>query len=273
MNEAKKREVLQLLKDYRAYHSAFGGAAPLDDTYVKNNSYGPNGVILAGAEFESADRNALAESYRKLNLALRVLRWEDFEAWMSLIEPYLGDPADPSLVDHWRQSLARLDSANALIRRQNDEAYKRAKKSVKKPPEPRAEKVALVWTRKLRDRHDRAVKKLAGYLEGHDLAYLPPRLMSEEEEAESNKQNAEIYAVFQRVRVLGRSERTAVREVADRFHVSEDFVERVVEFRAGVKLASCAVEGCKGEIFSQNLCQKHYQKVWRSSKKSEKRAG
>ena len=26
--EAKKREVLQLLKDYRAFHTAFGGAVP-----------------------------------------------------------------------------------------------------------------------------------------------------------------------------------------------------------------------------------------------------
>jgi hypothetical protein len=47
-SESKKREVLQLLRDYRAWHTPHGGAMPLDETGVADASYGPAGLIEAG---------------------------------------------------------------------------------------------------------------------------------------------------------------------------------------------------------------------------------
>lgn len=250
-NEAKEQQVLQLLKDYRAWHTAFGGAAPLDDTHVKDTAYGPNGMIFAGQEFEPQDRKALQESFEKLELALNVLREHDFKAWMSLMEPYLGDPADHGLVVDWRAKIAALDVENA-----------RRKKAKRQP------KVALVWTRTLLERHDRAVKKLAAYLDKHDLVHIPPRLMSEDEEAQTEKQNAEIYAVFQRLRVSGLTQRAAVAQAAEHFRVSEGMIERVVEFRSEIKTAICIdEEGCDQAAYQQGLCIKHYNRAYRARKR------
>jgi hypothetical protein len=65
-DETKHREVLQLLKDYRTFHTAFGGAMPLDETHVVDAAYGPAGMVASGAAFEERDVPGLRRSYEKL---------------------------------------------------------------------------------------------------------------------------------------------------------------------------------------------------------------
>lgn len=62
-SEAKQREVLQLLKDYRAYHSAYGGAMPLDETHAMDAAYGPAGIVNRGFALP----NFLLSQYDYLN--------------------------------------------------------------------------------------------------------------------------------------------------------------------------------------------------------------
>lgn len=242
---------------------------PLEDTPVRSASYGPAGMTFAGQEFESGDRRRLAESYWKLNAALRILRRDHSELWVPLVEPYLADPADPSLVDHWRSQVERQDAENALIRRRNDAARKAAKKKGEPLPAAKSKKIGLVWTRRQLERHDAAVQKLAEYLRDVDLYYVAPKLMSEQEEAAVERQNAEIHAVYQRLRVSGLRETAAIEQTAESFRVLPATVERIIEFRADLKLASCAEEDCGGEVYQQNLCLKHYHKAYRARKKEK----
>ncbi len=93
--------------------------------------------------------------------------------------------------------------------------------------------------------------------------------MSEEEEASVEKGNAEIHAVFQRLRVAGRSKPSAVWETAERFKVSEGTVERIIEFRSHMKLVTCIEKDCDGAVFQQNMCQKHYHQAYRSRKNTK----
>lgn len=265
--EAKKREVLQLLRDYRAFYSAGGGAMAPEDTHMTSAAYGPAGMVFTGRDFEPPDRRLLSKSYEKLNAALRLLRRDHMELWVSLVEPYLADPADPSLVDHWRQSVACLDAENALIRKKNDAARKAAKRKGESLPTPQSEKRGLVWTRLQVERHDAAIEKLAEYLRGVDLYHVPPKLMSEREEATVERQNAEIHAVYQRLRVSGLRETAAIEQTAQNFRVLPATVERIIEFRAHLKLASCMEEGCGGEVYQQNLCVKHYTREYRARKR------
>ena len=101
---AKEREVVQLLKDYRTWHSPFGGAAPSDSTLnlEEQGSYGPAGLIQAGQVFDKTDRKLLRESFEHLEHAITLLREEYSQAWVLLLGPYLGDPGDPAIVDGWR---------------------------------------------------------------------------------------------------------------------------------------------------------------------------
>lgn len=241
---------------------------PLDETGVRDASYGPAGLITTGSGFEKRDIEPLRDSFRKLNAALRILRRDHMQLWASLVEPYLSDPADPGVVADWRAKLDALDKENAQIRKEN--AY-RAKKG--RPAKP--EKVALVYARLQLERHDEAVQKLADYLRDVDLWVVNPKLMSESEEAAAENQNAEIYAVFQRLRVKGLREWDAVVQTAEYFSrqgapLSADAVQRIVEFRSENKLASCAEPECGRTVFSQNLCSLHYQ---RQLKARKRRAG
>lgn len=261
-DESKERQVLQLLRDYRGFYSAFGGAMPLDDTYVKDASYGPAGMVVTGAEYDKFQREKLTETFAVLNVALRLLRRDHFPLWTSLIDPYLSDPADPGIVDNWRGRLSKLDSENGQIRVQN-ESNRRLRKRGKEAPADRMEKVGLVWTRTLLDRHDRAITKLAQYLRDVDLYHVPAKLMSTQEEADIEKQNAEIFAVFQRIRVSGYNERSAISQTAEHFRVSEGAVQRTVEFRSNIKLATCIEDGCKRPPERGNFCFKHYHQARR----------
>lgn len=181
--EAKKREFLQLLKDYRSFHSAFGGALALDETHVRDASYGLAGLIEAGSEFAPRQRTALAESYQKLELALKVLKGEDFPAWLALLTPYLGDPGDPSVVARWRED------------------------AKKQPP-------AGFTGRLFSERHDRAIEKLAGYLAEHELYVVWPKRMTSREEKQFERRNDEFFALYERYRFEDRMSRNKAIETA-----------------------------------------------------------
>lgn len=264
-SEERKNEILQLLRDYRVYWTPFGGAAALDETGVRDADYGPNGLVFTGAEFDREYRWLLRKSYHKLNVALNLLQRDHMKLWVSLVEPYLQDEADPGTVEDWRRRVAALDAHNIAVRKRNYQRQKAAKKN-KKPPLVEHERVALVTMRRMLERHDEAVSRLAEYLRHADLVHLPPKVMSEEEEASVEKGNAEIHAVFQRLRVAGRPKATAVWETAERCKVSEGTVERIIEFRSHIKLAACIEEDCDGAVFQQNMCQKHYQQAYRRRK-------
>jgi hypothetical protein len=251
---ATRSDVLQLLKDYRTFATAFGGARPLDETYVSQASYGPAGLILAGAEFKAGDIASLEESYFYLNIALHLLRREHFQEWGALIEPYLSDIADSSVVEDWRKKVGALDEENAKIRRENKERAKKGKRSSPKP-----EKVGFVFARLQLERHDKALDRLHEYLKNKDLHVVNPKLMSTQEQAAGDAANAQIYAYYQQVRVAGRTHRGAISATAWKFDITEDRVERIIEFRSEMKLATCAQPECERAVYSQNLCSRHYQ--------------
>ena len=77
--------------------------------------HGPAGMIYAGMEFKPEERALLAESYKWLDKLLALLKVEDFDAWASLTKPYTGDPADPSIVEHWRKH-GRVENIEARDR-------------------------------------------------------------------------------------------------------------------------------------------------------------
>jgi hypothetical protein len=97
-SEGRKREVIQLLKDYRDWHTAFGGASELN--LGSMGQYGPAGMIFKGMAFDPKQRGMLEESFDLLEKALTLLKGEHFEAWLLLHGPYTGDPA---IVDMWRK--------------------------------------------------------------------------------------------------------------------------------------------------------------------------
>lgn len=219
---------------------------PLDETGVRDASYGPAGLITTGAAFEKRDVKRLAESYRKLKPAINRL---PVSLRAALLHPYLADEADPGIVEVWRERIAALDKENTTRRK------------ARKP-----EKVAHVYTRRQLQRHDIAVHLLWQELKDENLYVVYPKLMSERERAAGEAANAQMMAYYQRVRVAGRTHRGAISQTAVKFEIPEDAVERVVEFRSDVKLASCAERGCGRAVFQQNLCQRHYQRDWRARK-------
>lgn len=266
-----QRQVEQLLRDWRTWHTAFGAAAATDAelNLQAKGSYGPAGLIFTGAEFDTTDLKLLARSFRLLRGAMLRLRntlevgkhstaaggdtISGFQAFASLFEPYLGDPADPGIVHKWRTDLAELEKENQ-------------RRALCNPPQPA--RVALITPRRLLERHDAAIKWLARDLQGQELHAIFSRPMSEEEEKAGEDQNAEIYAVFHRFRVSGLTEAAAIAQTAENFHVSRDMVERIVEFRSDVKPDECVWGGCERAPFSQNLCQKHYMQEYRTKKKT-----
>lgn len=176
MSERKRREVLQLLREFRAWHSPFGGAYPLDETGVVDAAYGAAGYIEEGQAYKDRrERERLRESYRLLDHALTLLKndgTEGMTCYLVLLSPYIGDPGDPSIVAEWR----------------------------KKSPG------TAEW-------HDLAVKKLAGYLTFKDLYVAWPARMSAREERQMERRNSEFYALYQRIKAelrdAGRSESKA----------------------------------------------------------------
>jgi hypothetical protein len=104
--EGRKREVLQLLRDYRDWHSAYGAAGEMN--FESRGQYGPAGMIFKGMAFDAKHRHMLEDSFYLLEQALTLLKYEEMHLWLLLLSPYLGDPGDPSLVDVWRKKKPRL---------------------------------------------------------------------------------------------------------------------------------------------------------------------
>lgn len=247
--EAKKRDVVDLLSAYRSFYSPFGGALAPEDSHVRSAEYGPAGLIFAGAEFDRVDRRRIAESFDALRLALVLLRSEraaiakhsngdpitGVSAWSAFIEPYLTDPADPSVVEDWRLKAKR--------------GYTSARRFI--------------------ERHDAGVAALAHYLKGVDLYVVPTKRMSQREETEVENENAAIHAVVKRLMRGGLRLRAAMEQAAEDFKVDVATVERIYEFRHTLKEPKCAEEGCNQPPRAQNLCVKHYQQMRRALERSK----
>lgn len=242
--EAKIRDVIELLSQYRSYYSPFGGALAPEDSHIRTAEYGPAGLIFAGSEFDSHDRRRIVESLEDVHCALVLLRSErgviaqhsngdpitGVSAWASLIEPYLADPADPSVVEDWRLKAQR----------------------------------GYVGARRFIERHDAAIAQLAFYLGEVDLYVVYARRMSEREETEVENENAAIYAVVKRLVRGGLRLRAAMEQAAEDFRVDVGAVERIYEFRHTLKKPKCADEKCDRPPVAQNLCMRHYQQVRRA---------
>lgn len=226
--EAKKREVLQLLKDWRTWHSAFGAAASTDAelNLDAKGSYGPAGMIFTGAEFDKTDRKLLEQSFLALWGSLTRMQRQasvgkhsscgycmpgdrditGSSAYSALIEPYLSDPADFSIVQDLRDRVRKLDKEN--------KQRQRAKPS--KPP-----KVALVSPRRFLERHDAAIEWLAKDLQHEELHVVWPARMTSQEEKEIDRRNDELYALYARLRDDGKKKTDAVKVAADMTGYSE----------------------------------------------------
>lgn len=266
MNTAKQREVVQLLSDWLTWRAAFGGALAPEDSHVRSAQYGPAGIVFTGAEFDRSDRLLLLESFADLWGALARLMREDAEvgkhsngdpisgvgAYNALREAYLDDPGNYSIVDDWRGRLAQLDQENE-------------RRARKKPPIP--PRVALVSPRRFLERHDAAIAYLAEDLKYTELHVVFARPMSETEETEMQGKNAEMFAVFQRLRVAGASVPAAKAQTAEKFDIPLSVIERVVEFRSHDKPDTCLWGGCARAPFRQDLCIAHYNQRRRAEKK------
>lgn len=175
MSLTRERQVLQLLKDYRAWHSAYGGSLRPEDSHLRSAAYGPAAFVETGAYWDHKDRPRMDVSYAKLEHAITLLKRDKigFLCWLVLLHPYLGDPADPSVVTEWR----------------------------KKKPE-------------LANWHDLAIKKLAGYLASHDLYVVWPKRMTSNEEKRIEQRNDELYGLYKRLRDEGWTKTEAVNRAA-----------------------------------------------------------
>jgi hypothetical protein len=101
---ATQREVLQMCKDYRAFHSPFGGAIAPEDSHLRTASYGPAGFIEQGMEYPPSVRDSLRDSYEKFDHALKLAKRtpRGMFNYLLLYPVYFGDPADPSIATRWR---------------------------------------------------------------------------------------------------------------------------------------------------------------------------
>ncbi len=193
-SEAKRREVLQLLRHYRDWHTAYGGAALLN--LESMGQFGPAGMIVKGAAFKGYHVGMLEESFEALEHALTLLKNGDSigrAAYFVLLAPYLGDPGDPSLVDKWQ----------------------------KNPKDRRTE-----W-------HDLAIAELARYLRNTDL-YVPwTSRMQTRRPANVKQMNDEFHALYLKLREDGETKRKAIQTAAEWCDYSEQRGYEIVRVRAG----------------------------------------
>jgi hypothetical protein len=203
----------------------------------------------------------MAKSYRVLNVALYFLQREDIGLWGALVEAYLGDPADPGIITHWRKQVAELDAENAEIHIHN-----RLVRHGKRSGPIQHEKVGYVTARMLLERHDKAIERLAQMLEDVDLYYIPVSQMSEAEAKAGEHTERQMYAAYQRYRNSGARSEQAVEMAASEFGVPTDRVETVIEFRRNTSEDECAELGCDRAPFANGLCQKHNMREWRKGK-------
>lgn len=178
--ESKRREVLQLLKEWRSFHSPYGGAFALEDATLKDASYGPAACIETGAAYPKGQRAGLRKSYRLLDAAIELEKRtaEGMAAWLLLLGPYFGDPGDPDIVRRWREV--------------GDER--------------------IGW-------HDWFVDRLAGRLAHKDLYVVWPARMSTRQEKQIEKRHNEFYEEYQQIKAEklkeGMSQRKANKKAVD----------------------------------------------------------
>lgn len=199
VSEAKVREIFTLLRDYRVFHTPFGSAMPVDETGVKDASYGPAGYIESGQAFSESERELLAESYTHLDRALLKMKNKDqgkavdigFMLWLALFPPYLGDPGDPGLVEEWRK-------------------------------DPNNQQVTWI---------DKAVEWLADELADTDLFVVWPKRMSTRVSKKVDDANDEVWRLYRTMRGEGRSKSYCVRTAALLTGYSERRVWEIVKIR------------------------------------------
>ncbi|MDP9480438.1 MAG: hypothetical protein M3R38_33050 [Actinomycetota bacterium] len=246
--EAKRREVVQLLKDYRAWHSPFGGASPTDSTLnlETQGSYGPAGLIQAGQAFDREGRRLYAESYAALEHALTLLKGKHFESWLVLLAPYLGDPGDPSLVTRWRDKHRAWEAGREVARKKRRAWEEKRDKIRKKGTErtqgweeenPEPERIEE-WAREhpepqLVHRHDEAVGRLAGYLATTDLYVVFPKRMTSREETQVERRNDEFFALYQKFRADRMGKTKAVETAAEMCGYGATRAWEIVKLREG----------------------------------------
>lgn len=190
---AREREVLQLLKDYRAFHTAFGGAIPPEDSYITSASYHSPAYIEAGQYWPEDVRGLAVDTYSLLEHALTMLYNSGAvgrQCYLLFLGPYLGDPADPSIVEEWRKF------------RPNLAHY-----------------------------HDLGIEMLAGYLLGKDLFVIFPSRMTSRQEHEIERRNAELFGVYRGLRAEGRRKTEAVETAAQMCGYSTSRAWAIVRIR------------------------------------------
>lgn len=197
MSEAKRRQVLQLLRDYRPWHTPHGGAMPMDETGVIDAAYGPAGLIQAGQEFEEKHRKLLKRTYQDLDHALNILKVADHDLWIALRRPYLSDAADASIVAEWRRKAERG----------NEEA------------------------RGAVELHDLAVRVLLILLYNVELFVVWPKRMTSQEEKEIERRNDEFFRVYRQLREEGRNKTGAVKSATAMTGYSESRGWQIVRVR------------------------------------------
>ncbi len=182
---------------------------PIDDAAnITDTAYGPAGHHEAGSSYPKKYRPGLATSYAYLEHALKLLKGYDFEAWMSLVTPYLGDPADPSVVADWREKARDIyDPSGKLTRR----GYLSARLFV--------------------ERHDRAIEKLSCYLANVDLRVLWPARMTNREREQVKRRNDELYEWYAEYRSSGMSRGKAIEKAGKTCGYSRRRAYEIVDLR------------------------------------------
>lgn len=203
VSEAKRREVLQLLREYRAFKTAFGGAMATEDSHLRSAEYASGGLVMEGAYYDRAEVVDLKRSFDDLEAALVRLGTADRQAYYALIPPYLSDPADPSMVDDWRKKTKQIVRGRLFIVR-----HERAVAN-----------------------HDVAIELLAMDLSRTELYVKWPKRMTSQQADQIEKRNAELYETYQHLREEGRGKTRAVEEAATRCDYSRSRAFVIVGLR------------------------------------------
>jgi hypothetical protein len=171
-------------------------------------------MIVSGQAFEKKHYKGLAESYKNLEYALKLLKIEDFGAWLGLLSPYLGDPADPAIVEDWREK-----SEDQWVRIRT--GWKRTKRG-------------YVSARRWTERHDRAIRGLAEYLKHKDLYVAwPSRMSSYQDRNHMEAMNAELYNVYRTARLEGVERGKAIKDAAAVTGYSVRRAQEIIKLREG----------------------------------------
>lgn len=193
------------MQDYRSYHSPYGGAMPLEETGVKDASYGPAGLIEEGQAFSEKQRELLAPSYKYLDDALYKLETgspAQRNAYLTLLRPYLGDPGDPSIVDKWKQHTFDC---------------------------------RMEW-------HDIAVEELAVMLKDKKLNVVWPKRMSTRQETHVDRMNDDAWRIYKQLRAEGKGKSRAVSDAALITGYTERRIWQIVKIRENAEDAEVEAE-------------------------------